>query len=242
MDITIPLPAKLVWEPSPEGQHKGKVTISPCYPGYGITLGNALRRVMLSSLPGAAIYAIKIKGVQHEFSTIPHVKEDIVEIILNLKRVRLKLFSDEPIKLSLKAKGEKKVKAGDIEKNSQVEIVNPDLCIATITDAAGLLEADIWVKKGIGYVPTESMDDKESLEVGAIAIDSIFTPIRNVGFNISNVRVGGRTDFDKLEMNIETDGTLTAWDALDGTSDILMDQFKFIKANAASEEKENSGS
>lgn len=242
MDTSIPLPTKLAWEISQEGLHKGKVTISPCYPGYGITLGNALRRVMLSSLPGAAIYAIKIKGVQHEFSAIPYIKEDIVEIILNLKRVRLKLFSDEPIKLSLKVKGEKKIKAGDIEKNAQVEIANPDLQIAAITDAAGALDADIWVKKGIGYVTTESMADKEGLEVGAIAVDSIFTPIRNIGFNISNIRVGGRTDFDKLEMNIETDETLTVQEALDMTSDILIEQFNFIKGNAASKEEENSGS
>lgn len=232
METTIPLPNQLSWEFDDKGEHAGKVTISPCYPGYGVTLGNALRRVMLSSLPGAAVFAVKIKGAQHEFSSVPYVKEDIVEIILRLKKLRLKLFSDEPVKLTLKVKGQKKVTASDITADSQIEITSPDLHIATLTDEAASFEADIWVKKGIGYVPTEIMEGRDDLEVGAIAIDSIFTPIKNVGFTISAVRVGGRTDFDKLEMDVETDGTITAREALERANDILLSQFNFIKDNA----------
>ncbi len=242
METTIPLPKQLTWEFDDKAQHRGKFTLSPCYSGYGVTLGNALRRVMLSSLPGAAIYAIKIKGVQHEFSSIPYVKEDVVEIILRLKKLRLKLFSDDPVKLSLKVKGQKKVVASDIEADAQVEIASKDLHIATLTDEAASLDMDIWVKKGIGYVPTENMEGKENLEVGAIAIDSIFTPVKNVGFNISHVRVGGRTDFDKLEMDIETDGTITAKEALERTNEIVLSQFTFIQGHATSEEKEDTGS
>lgn len=241
METIIPLPQKLTWELEPSGDYKGRVVISPCYPGYGVTLGNSLRRVMLSSLPGAAVCAVKIKGVQHEFTTLPNVKEDVVEIILRLKRLRLKLHSDSAIKLNLKVKGEKKVCAKDIELNAQAEIVNGDLHIATLTSPSASLDADIWVKNGIGYVPTENMEEKESLEVGAIAVDSIFTPIKNVGFNISNVRVGGRTDFDKLTMDIETDGTLTISEAVGKAADILVNHFNFIKENAASEKEENSG-
>lgn len=223
----ITLPTKLDYQQDLENKNKGQIIIEPCYPGYGITWGNALRRVLLSSLPGAAVTAVKIKGARHEFSTIPHVKEDVLQIILNLKLLRLKIFKDEPIKLKLFAKGEKKVTAADIEKSADVEIVNPNLHIATLTDKKADLEAEITVCKGYGYVPSEEKD-RTGLDLGTIVVDSIFSPIVKVGYRVDNVRVGKRTDFDKLTLDIETDGTITPWDAFIQAASLLADQFKFL--------------
>lgn len=223
----ITLPTKFDYQPDPENRNKGQIIIEPCYPGYGITWGNALRRVLLSSLPGAAVTAVKIKGVRHEFSTIPHIKEDVLQIVLNLKLLRLKIFKDEPVKLKLSVKGEKKVTAADIEKSADVEIVNPDLHIATLTDKKAELEAEIIVCKGYGYVPSEEKD-RTGLDLGTIVVDSIFSPIIKVGYRVDNVRVGKRTDFDKLTLNIETDGTITPWEAFIQAANLLTDQFKFL--------------
>jgi len=215
----------------------GKFVITPCHQGYGTTLGNALRRVLLSSLPGAAVESVRITGVQHEFSAVEGVQEDVVEIILNLKQIAVRLHSDEPVTLSLKKKGKGTVKAGDFEKNSDVDIVNPELVIATITDDKKVLEMEITVNKGMGYVPVEEKDSK-SLDLGTILIDSLYTPIRDVGYNVELTRVGDVTDYEKLTLTIETDGTMTPKDAVQNATKVLMDHFALI-LESASEEKIN---
>lgn len=224
----IPLPNKV--ELMEESDHKATLIVEPCFAGYGLTLGNAMRRVLLSSMPGAAVTSMRIKGVLHEFSTIPHVKEDVVEIILNLKQLRMKLFTDEPVKLELKVKGDKVIHAKDFEANSQVEIVNKDLKIAEMTDKAGTFELEVWVTKGRGFIATETRD-KEKLEIGMIAIDSIFTPVKNVSYKVENVRVGQMTNFDKMILEVETDGTIKAKDAITQSADILLDHFSMLTEN-----------
>lgn len=230
------MPTTINIEVDKKDPKKGTLTIEPLYPGYGPTVGNSLRRVLLSSLPGAAIFAFKIKGVKHEFSTIPYVKEDVVDISLNLKRVNLKCFSDEPVKLEIEAKGEKVVTAGDISANSDIEIANPELPILTLTDKAASVEVSLWVKRGRGYEPVESRVGEE-LEVNAIAIDAIFTPVRQVGYQVDNVRVGGRTDYDKVIMQIETNGTITIEDAVRDVSGILAEHFTLIAAKSGAGDK-----
>ena len=205
----------------------GKVVITPCQKGYGTTLGNALRRVLLSSLPGAAIESVKIDGVQHEFSAIEGVQEDVVEIILNLKQVAVRCFSDEPVILSLSKKGKGDITAADFEKNSDVEIVNPDLKIMTVTDAKKEINMEVVIGKGRGYVPVEEKDSK-SMDLGTIAIDSLYTPIRDVGYNVESTRVGDVVDYEKLILNIETNGTITPKRAVEQATKILMDHFSLI--------------
>ena len=222
--ITLPASVRIESGKSP---NLATVVIEPCFPGYGTTLGNALRRVLLSSMPGAAITAFKLKGALHEFTTIPHVNEDVVEICLNLKNVRLRVFSAEPVRLHLKAKGARAVTAGDIAKSSDVEVVNPDQIIATITDSAGEIDLELMVNQGRGYVPTEARE-REELEVGMIAIDAIYTPVRNIGFQVESVRVGQMTNWDKLVVQIETDGSILPAQALREATQVLLDQFGFI--------------
>lgn len=205
----------------------GTLTIAPLYPGYGPTMANSLRRVLLSSLPGAAIFAFKIKGIKHEFSTIPYVKEDVVDISLNLKRVNLKSFSPEPVKLELSAKGAGVITAADITKNSDIEIGNPEAVILTLTDKAAAVEMTLWVKPGRGYETVESRP-RADLEVNAISIDSIFTPVRQVGYQVENVRVGDRTDYDKVTMQVETNGTVTVSAAVAQAAKILADHFSLL--------------
>lgn len=207
--------------------HKGMLTVEPCYYGYGTTLGNALRRVLLSSLPGAAVTAVKIQGVKHEYQAVEHAKEDALEIILNLKALRLKLFGEEAVKLRLKAKGEGVVTAKDLEPNADVEIVNPDLKIATLTDKNAVLDMEITVARGRGYVPTEEREGEEH-ELGTIAIDALYSPIRNVGYNVEATRVGDITNYDKLVMTIETDGTITAEEAVRASAEILIGYFSLL--------------
>ncbi|MBI3626943.1 DNA-directed RNA polymerase subunit alpha [Candidatus Uhrbacteria bacterium] len=246
----ISLPTKV--ELQETSSSKGVLSVEPLNSGYGTTLGNSLRRVMLNSMPGAAVTAMRIKGVLHEFSTIPHVKDDVVEIILNLKQLRMKIFTDEPVKLELKAKGQKVVHAKDFTKNADVEIANGDLVICELTDKAASFEMEIWANNGRGFVPTE-VRDKEKMEIGVIAIDSIYTPIKNVAFKVENVRVGQLTNFDKLVMDVETDGTMTAREALTQSADILVEHFNLFsegglsmmkqrEAEIAKLEKEVSGS
>ena len=223
---SIPLPQKPKYI-SKDG-HTGKFEIEGCYPGYGTTLGNALRRVLLSSLSGAAITSVKIKGVKHEFSTIPNVMEDVIGIILNLKQVRFRLFKDESVKVSLKAKGEKAISAASIECSSDVEVVNTDAHIATITSPKGEIEIEMEVESGIGYVPVEQQE-REKKEVGTIALDAIYTPIKRVNYTISNMRVGKRTDFEKINLEITTDGSVTPEVAFSRAVDILVDQFSVLK-------------
>jgi len=167
---SIPLPNKIYF--SLDEKNISSVVIEPLYPGYGVTIGNALRRVLLSSLPGAAVTAVKIKGVDHEFSTIPNVREDVVDIILNLKQLRLKVHSEEPVKLELKSKGQKNVTAADIRADANVEIVNPDLLIATLDNKNAELSMELIVEQGRGYVPVE-MRESEKMEIGMIAVDAI---------------------------------------------------------------------
>lgn len=211
----------------------GKVIITPCQQGYGTTLGNSLRRVLLSSLPGSAVEAVKIDGVQHEFSTIEGVKEDVVEIILNLKQLAAKVHGEEPITLSLTKKGAGDVLVSDIDKNSDVEIANGDLKICTITDAKKTLSMEIIVANGRGYVPVEQKDSK-SLDLGTILIDSLYTPIRDVGYNVEMTRVGDVTDYEKLIVNIETNGTVSPRDAVQQSTKILMDHFALVLDSAGS--------
>ncbi|MDZ4221258.1 MAG: DNA-directed RNA polymerase subunit alpha, partial [Patescibacteria group bacterium] len=224
---SISLPKKISVECEDQNESKARLVIEPLYPGYGPTVANALRRVLLSSLPGAAIYAFKIKGVTHEFTSIDYVKEDVVDISLNLKRVNLTSHSDEPVQLKLSASGETRVTAGDIEKNSDIEIANPDALIMTLTDKAASLDMTLWVRPGRGYDTVESRE-KEDLEVNAIAIDSIFTPVHQVGYQVDNVRVGDRTDYDKVIMDIEPNGTIPGAEAVNQSAAILADHFKAV--------------
>jgi len=202
----------------------GVFSIEPLYPGYGMTLGNSLRRVILSSLPGSAVTAVKIDGVSHEFMTVPNVKEDVVEIILNLKKLSVKSHSEEPVYLNLSFSGEGEVKAKDIKTTPDVEILNPDLHIATLDRKSAKLDMEIKVEKGQGYVPVEKRS-REKLGLGMIAIDAIYTPIRKVRYNVENTRVGQMTDLDKLIIEIETNGVISPREALETASEILVKNF-----------------
>lgn len=209
--------------------NEGMLTVEPCSPGYGTTIGNALRRVLLSSLPGAAVTAVKIKGVDHEFSTIPHVKEDVVEIIMNFKALRLKFFAEEPVKLFLKAKGEKTITAADFEANADVEIVNKDHVLCTLTDSSASLEMEVTIAPGRGYRSTEERV-KEKLELGNIAIDALYSPVLNVSYKVEATRVGEKTDYDKLVLRVETDGTVDPKDAIAQSVKILLDHFSLLSS------------
>jgi DNA-directed RNA polymerase subunit alpha len=213
-------------------KEKNKTTfeIEALYPGYGVTIGNALRRVLLSSLEGAAVTQMKIKGVSHEFTTIPGVLEDVVTIMLNLKQLRFKMIGEEPQRATLKIKGEKEVKGADFELPAQLELVNPDCHIATLTSKNAKLEMEILVEKGVGYLPRERKR-KEKLEIGVIPVDAIFTPVKRVAMRTENMRVGERTDFDRLFLEIETDGTITPEEAFSKACEILINQFSFLKEN-----------
>ncbi len=228
--MSIPLPQK------PKYIKKEKdlflFEIEPCFPGYGHTLGNALRRALLSSLEGAAATTVKIAGAKHEFSTIPHVLEDTIEIILNLKELCFKMHSDGPVKLTLKAKGEKEVTAKDLKCPSDLEVVNKNAHIATLTDKKAKLELEIQVKKGLGYVPREERG-KEKLEIGTVALDAIFTPIKQVFYDVEDMRVGERTNYNKLVVGIKTDGSIEAKEALRQAAKILADHFNRIAEAAA---------
>ncbi len=211
-----------------ERPNEGILTVEPCMQGYGTTIGNTLRRVLLSSLPGAAVTAVKIKGADHEFSTIPNIKEDVLEIILNLKTLRLQCHSEEPIKLVLSAKGEKTVTAKDFEKNADVEIVDPSVVIATLTDKNASLEMEITVAQGRGYRTTEERA-KEKLDLGTIAIDAFYNPVVNVSYKVEATRLGEKTDYDKLVLSIETDGTVNPVEALQASVSILLDHLNLLK-------------
>jgi len=237
--IPLPLPPKVIQKNLPASK-QGKAAvfeIEGLYPGYGVTVGNALRRTLMSSLQGAAVTEVKIKGASHEFSTIPGVLEDVIMILLNIKNLRFKIFEGESQKIQLKVKGEKEVKGSDFECPSQIKLVNSDLHIATVTDKKTELEIEILVEKGVGYVPKDQVK-KGKAEIGAIAVDAIFTPIRNVNFRVENMRVGDRTDFDKLSLEIETDATITPEEAFFEACDILIKHFNIIfEGKSGSEEK-----
>lgn len=210
--------------------------IAGLYPGYGITIGNSLRRVLLSSLPGAAVTQVKIKGVQHEFSTIPGVMEDVITILLNIKQLRFKLHTDEPQRATLSTTGIKTVKAAAFEMPSQLELVNKDALVATLTAKSSSLDIEILVEKGLGYEPVESRK-MGKLEIGTIAVDAIFTPVRKVSYRVENMRVGERTDFDKLILELETDGTLTPEEVFSQAADILVKHFSLLQESFKEEPK-----
>ncbi len=224
-DFNIILPSKprVVKEAGSSGTYE----IDGLYPGYGHTLGNSLRRIILSSLPGAAITGIKINGVEHEFSTIHGIKEDVVTIILSLKRVRIAMYTDEPQTLTLSQKGIKEVTAADIKYPGQIAILNPEQRIATLTEKSAELVMEMRVEKGLGYIPKEILQ-KDRVEIGQITLDAIFSPIRRVNYEVENMRVGNRTDFNRLKIFIETDGSLTSKEALEHAIGIMISQLKAI--------------
>jgi len=225
VDFQIMLPSKprVVKEDSFTGIYE----IDNLYPGYGHTLGNSLRRIILSSLPGAAITSVKIEGVSHEFSTIEGIKEDVVTIILHLKKIRLQLLTDEPQVLTLKAKGPAEVTAGDIKVPGQVKVLNPEQHIASLTGKGKELSLEITVERGLGYVSKEILK-KDRVEIGSITLDASFTPIRRVNYEVENMRVGNRTDFNRVKLFIETDGTVTPREALERSIEIMINQLKAI--------------
>ena len=209
-----------------ESERSGTYEIDGLYPGYGYTLGNSLRRIILSSLPGAAVTHVKIPGVSHEFSTIEGVKEDVVTILLNIRRIRLKLLTDEPQTISLSVKGPKEATAADIKATGQVEILNPEQHIADVTGKTNF-ELELRAERGLGYIAKE-MHQKERVEIGTIALDAIFSPIRRVNYEVENMRVGDRTDFNRLRILIETDGTLAPREALERSIETMIHQLKSI--------------
>ena len=209
-----------------ENGNKGVFEIDGLYPGYGHTLGNSLRRIILSSLPGASVTSIKIDGVSHEFQTMDGIKEDVIVMILNLKKTRFKMISDEPQTVTLSIKGPKEILAGDIKTGGQVEILNPELHIAEVT-GKGNLNIEMKIEKGLGFIAKEVFQ-KEKVDVGTIAVDAIFTPIRRVAYEVENMRVGDKTNHNRLRISIETDGTLTPREALSRSIEIMINQLKAI--------------
>ncbi len=210
-----------------EDGNRTTFAIEPLYSGYGMTLGNSLRRVILSSLGGAAVTAVKIDTVAHEFSTIEGVKEDVVAVILNLKKLRFRVYSDEPQFIMLTKSGKGKVTAADIKTTSDVEIVNPDQLIATLDNDKVKLGMEIRVEKGRGYVPVEHREG-EKLEVGMIAVDAMYSPVQRVRYSVESTRVGQQTDLDRLVLEVETDGTITPQEAVRQAAELLVEHFMVV--------------
>lgn len=225
-----------------ETGNKGSYEIGGLYPGYGHTLGNSLRRIILSSLPGAAITSIKINGIPHEFSTIKGIKEDVISMILNLKKIKFSISSGDEVVLTLKKKGVGAVTAADIDVAGQVEVLTPDQYIATITESDAVLQMEITLSNGIGYVSREVLQ-KERVPVESIALDAAFSPIVNVSYDVDQMRVGDRTDFNRLVISIETDGSITPKEALEKSIEIMIYQLKaiidFQEVEVVKEEVEN---
>ncbi len=224
-DHTIILPSKP--KVISEDGNSGVYEIDGLYPGYGHTLGNSLRRIILSSLPGAAITLVKISGVSHEFSTIEGVKEDIITILINLKKVRFKMLTDEPQSINLHVKGPHVITAKDIKVPGQIEILTKDQYISEIVGKNTELDIEMKVEKGLGYVAKETIH-KDKVDIGTIAVDAIFAPIRRVSYEVEHMRVGDRTDYNRLRISIETDGTLTSREALEYSIDVMIQQLKAI--------------
>jgi DNA-directed RNA polymerase subunit alpha len=204
----------------------GTYSFEPLPSGFGTTLGNSLRRVLLTSIEGAAITQIKVKGTSHQFTTLPGVKEDIVEITLNLKKVRIKMHGDQPVVATLKKKGKGKVTAGDIDAPSETEIINKKQHIATLSDTKTELEIELVIEPGAGYSP---MEERQTSKVGVVILDALFSPIKRVTYNVAATRFEGRTDLDKLTLTIETDGSIKPQEALEKASGILMGYYEIIK-------------
>lgn len=225
MEYSITLPSKP--RVISEEEHSGVYEIDGLYPGYGHTLGNSLRRIILSSLPGAAITSVKIEGVEHEFSTMDSVREDVVTILLNLQKLRFEMLTSEPQTVTISAKGPAKVTAADLTVPGQVRLLNPNAYICELTDKNASFEAEFRIERGLGYVPREALK-KERVEIGEISVNAIFSPIRRVNYEVENMRVGDRTDFNRLRIAIETDGTLTARVALEQAIEVMITQLKAI--------------
>lgn len=222
-NVALPSKPKVV----SEEEFRGVYEIDGLYPGYGHTLGNSLRRIILSSLPGAAITQVKIDGVKHEFETVSGINEDVITMLLNIKRVRLLSHADEPVTIKLKKSGAGAVTAKDIEAPSQIEILSPDQHICEITTKTGSIDIEMTVEKGLGYVPRE-VHQKDKVEIGTIALDAVFTPIRRANYDVENMRVGDRTDFNRLRVLIETDGSMTPREALENAIEIMIHQLKAV--------------
>ena len=210
-----------------EEDTKGVYEIDGLYPGYGHTLGNSLRRIILSSLPGAAVTSVKIQGADHEFSVLDGVKEDVISIILNLKKVRFQLMTDEPQTVTLTVKGQKNVTAKDIDVSGQIVVLNPDLHIAELTTKTADLTIEMTVEKGLGFISKDVLQ-KGKVDIGTIAMDAIFTPIRRVSYEVENMRVGDKTNHNRLRIVIETDGTLSPREALEQSVKIMIEQLNAI--------------
>ena len=208
-----------------EGPTKGVFEVEGLFAGYGLTMGNTLRRTLLSSLPGVAVTQLRIKNVLHEFSTLPGVKEDMVELSLNFKKLRFRMHTDEPQALLLKARGETVVTAADIKTNADVEIVNPEEELEHLTAKSAELDIELRVERGLGYSAVEARKSEGKLPVGTVAIDAIFSPVRKVNYEVENMRVGDRTDYNRLRIEIETDGTLSPSAALRKSASVLRDHF-----------------
>ncbi len=222
-NITLPSKPRIVREE----EFSGIYEIDGLYPGYGHTLGNSLRRIILSSLPGSAVTKVKIQDVQHEFSTINGVKEDVLTILLNIKRICLNMHQDEPLTINLRKKGQGVVTAGDLELPSQIEVLNTEQYITEITDKNTELNIELLIEKGLGYIPRE-VHQKEKVEIGTIALDAVFTPIRRANYEVENMRVGDRTDFNRLRISLETDGTISPRTAMEQSIEIMIHQLKSI--------------
>ena len=222
-NVTLPSKPRVV----SEAEFSGIYEIDGLYPGYGHTLGNSLRRIILASLPGATVTQVKIEGVGHEFSTIAGMNEDVITLLLNLKRVRFNLHGDEPMTVSIKKTGAGSVTAADITCPSQVEVLNPTQHIAELTAKSSALEMSITIERGLGYVPRE-IHQRDKVEIGTIALDAVFTPIRRANYEVENMRVGDRTDYNRLRISIETDGTITPRAALEKSIEIMVHQLKAI--------------
>ncbi len=221
-DITLPSIT-----PTKQTATEGGFTIEPLYPGYGTTIGTALRRVLLSSLPGAAITSVRITGVDHEFSTISGIKEDVIEIILNLKGVRFQMDGDEPITTTITKSGPGKITAADITATDRLKVANPKIVIATLADKKASFDAEVTIEKSRGYLAVERREEQK-LPVGTIAIDASFSPVRRVNFSVDNTRVGQMTNFDRLHLEVATDETLSPEDAVKEAAKILVSQFQLF--------------
>jgi len=200
----------------------GRIVAEPLEAGFGVTIGNALRRTLLSALPGTAITAVRIEGVEHEFTTVPQMKEDIVEFLLNVKDIRIRSLTDRPGKMYLEASGDGEVTAGQIEQTADYEIVNPEMHLATLESNKARLSVEFTVEQGRGYVPAGTAD---GLAIGVIPVDAIFTPVRRVNYRIEHTRVGQVTNFDRLVLEVWTDGTISASDAVSRAAEVLAEQF-----------------
>lgn len=230
--ISLPLPPKVIHKK----KNQAVFEVEGLYPGYGVTVGNALRRVLLSSLPGVAVTEMRMKGVAHEFSATPGILEDGIMIMLNVKNLRFKIFEGDSHVITLTKKGEGAVTGDDFKLPPQVMLANTETHLMTVTEKGTSVELEVKIEKGIGYVPKEQLKTKKS-EIGTILLDAIFTPIRNVNFQVENMRVGDRTDFDKLSIEVETDGTITPEEAFFEACDILLKHFNILFSGNAGDAK-----